>query len=206
MKTKVVLILLKYGAMIAYYFLLVITVIIAGSYVYKIFNEKQDRYLDVDKTGKLFITPDAAGNASYVYSADQVVRYKPKINLYTLGIRLNSPAGYYYMASTLVFLSLGLVILWNFKQVFSAIELNSPFKASVVKRLYLLALVFIVSDLLGFVHYFILHSFINHAVHQPRLQMISERGDGILIGLIMLVIAVVYKRGLEIYEENSLTV
>jgi hypothetical protein len=208
MKVKFILTILKIGAAILFYFLLVITVVVAGRYAISLFDSKPDNYITMhdDNLQSMFVDPAKKETAPFTYSADRDARYMQAKTLYSIDIRPNSATGYYYMVSTLVFLSLGVLILWTFRKIFKEIKLDAPFKYSVVRHLQVLALLFILSEVLGFIHYFILGKLIKHSFQNPYLHQVSEKGDSLLIGLIILIIAVVYKRGLEIYEENSLTV
>jgi len=56
------------------------------------------------------------------------------------------------------------------------------------------------------IHYFIINALIHQSLESPTLQLLTDFGDGIITGLIILVIAMVYQRGVEIEEENNLTV
>jgi hypothetical protein len=208
MKSKIILSVLKIGATILFYFLLLITIVIAGNYILRLANNNPNEYISIKdgKYGNMFIDLDAVNTGSFNYSKDQLVRYKAEKSLYSVDIKQKSVLGYYYMLSTIVFLGLGLLVLWHFKNVFREIKLDKPFKPAVVTHLNVLAAVFIISDLLSFVNYFVLNALITNSIHQPRIKNLAEYGSGILIGLIILIVALVYKRGLEIYEENSLTV
>jgi hypothetical protein len=208
MKIKFILTILKIGAAILFYFLLVITVVVAGRYAFTLIENKPGEYITIqdDNMQSVFTHLNDKATAPYTYSPDHQARYKEKITLYSIDIKPNSVAGYYYMAATLIFLSIGVLILGKFRKVFTEIKLDEPFRATVVKHLQILGYLFILAEILGFIHYFILGKLINNTFHAPALHQVSEKGSGLLIGMIILIIAVVYKRGLEIYEENSLTV
>lgn len=209
MKPQNILSLLKIGVTILFYFLLLITAAITINFIIKLGSGGHDRYFEIQHGDYKNMFIDLSDNnkmPDFRYSADQLVRYRPENYLYSVAVASNSPLGYYTMTATLVFLSLGLIVLWNFKKIFTDVKLNNPFKQPVIKRLNLLAAVFIASDILGIIHYFTLDLLITHSLHTPRLKLMTESGNGILIGLIIIIIAVIYKRGLEAYHENSLTV
>jgi len=63
-----------------------------------------------------------------------------------------------------------------FKKIFSAISIDQPFQPKVVKYLQLLASLFIASELIGFLHYFILGKLINHSTGLAGLHQVSQKG------------------------------
>jgi hypothetical protein len=65
---------------------------------------------------------------------------------------------------------------------------------------------FIASDLFNLLNYFLLNSFIKQSIASPHLKLITKVGDGFIIGLVVWIIAVVYQRGIDLQEENALTV
>lgn len=208
MKVKFILTILKVGATILFYFLLVITILTAGRFVMNVIDDSPNTYITVDDDNlqSVFVNLSQKAPEQFTYSADKQTRYKQKAPIYSVDILPNSATGYYYMASTLLFMSLGVLILGKFRKIFREIRLDAPFKTSVVRHLQILALLFILAEVLGFIHYFILDMLINNSLTNESLHRVSHKGSSLLIGLIILIIAVVYKRGLEIYEENSLTV
>lgn len=205
MKPQIILSFLKRGSLLLFYLLLFGLVIMAGNFVYKIVKNNPDNYIEI-KYDNMFTNFADKNSQAHIYSKDQLIRYKAEKSLYSIEIKPNSTLGYYYILSTLLFISLGLMVLWHFHKIFAEIKLDLPFKTTVVKHLQILAFIFIIADILDFIHYFILDKLINDSIQNQQIHYLTEKGSGILTGLIILIIAVVYKRGLEIYEENSLTV
>lgn len=142
----------------------------------------------------------------FLYSEDSVVGYQQVYNRYTLRIMPDSPAGYFSLLSQLIFMGLGIAILWNFKKIFSELNLNNPFMPAVFRRLKILAFLFVISDVLELINYFVLNSFINQSVKSPDFELITTTGNGIITGLTVWVFAVIYQRGIALQEENALTV
>jgi len=140
------------------------------------------------------------------YSADKLVQYTSIPNRYHLEVEPTSVLGYYSFFSTVVNLLLGIFILWLFKRIFSEANLAEPFKLSIFKRLKMLALVFVISDVFKFANYLIFSRLLHRSISTPEFQYITEIGNGIITGLIIYAIAVIYQRGLSIQEENALTV
>jgi hypothetical protein len=139
-------------------------------------------------------------------SADSLVSYRPIQNHYTVQVEPNSAIGYYAFLTKLIFLALGIGVLWNFKKIFKETNLDHPFKVSITKRLKILAALFIISDVLKFIDYLLFNSFLHQSIASPRFQLLTNVGDGIITGLIIFVISIIYQRGIALQEETALTV
>ncbi|HEX5024934.1 MAG TPA: DUF2975 domain-containing protein [Agriterribacter sp.] len=142
----------------------------------------------------------------YTYATDSVVSYQQVVNRYKVQVSPHSAMGYYSMVMALIFMGLGIAVLWNFKKIFSETNLDDPFKHNIPRRLKILAVLFIVSDVLKLINYFLFNSFLHQSIINPRFQLITDTGSGIITGLIIWIIAVVYHRGIELQQENALTV
>ncbi|HEV7621709.1 MAG TPA: hypothetical protein VGO09_08250, partial [Flavisolibacter sp.] len=95
----------------------------------------------------------------FVYSGDSIVRYQDIKDHYALQVKPRSGIGYYGVIIKLIFMGFGLAVLWNFKGIFKAMNLDHPFKQSIIKRLKILASLFIISDILKFIDYLVFNSF-----------------------------------------------
>jgi hypothetical protein len=140
------------------------------------------------------------------YSKDSIVQYRRVADEYSVQVNPISSIGYFSLVMKLVFMGLGLGVLWNFKKVFTETNLKSPFKGQIIKRLKILAALFIISDLVNLLNYFVFNSFLHQSIASPQFQLLTDVGNGFIIGMIILVIAVVYERGKELEEENALTI
>jgi hypothetical protein len=140
------------------------------------------------------------------YSRDSIVKYQRVADEYSVQVNPISSIGYFSLVMKLVFMGLGLGVLWNFKKVFTETNLKSPFKGQIIKRLKILAALFIISDLVNLLDYFVFNSFLHQSIASPQFQLLTDVGNGFIIGMIILVIAVVYERGKELEEENALTI
>jgi hypothetical protein len=140
------------------------------------------------------------------FSTDSVVSYHAVQNHFKVQITPNSGFGYYAFISGLLFLLLGIAVLWNFKKIFKETNLDHPFKASITRRLKILATIFIVSDVLKILNYIIFNSLLHQSVSSPRFELLTDIGNGIITGLIIFVISIVYERGTTFQEETALTV
>jgi Protein of unknown function (DUF2975) len=146
------------------------------------------------------------GTPEVHYSVDKLVQYTSIPNRYHLEVEPKSVLGYYSFFSTVANLLFGIVILWLFKRIFSEANLAEPFKPSIFKRLQILALLFAVSDVVKFANYLIFNRLLHRSISVPEFQYITEIGNGIITGLVIYAIAIIYQRGLSIQEENALTV
>lgn len=208
MKPKLVYSFLKVMVSVVFYLLIAI----AGVFLFVsllTFSGKQDlkRYQHHDPVYTYEVQSFGPGpaSASYTYSPDSLMRYHGN-SRFTLEVESRSAAGYYSLIGVLIFLGIGICILWNFRQIFREASLEHPFRRSVSRRLRMLAALFIVSDLFNLLNYFLLNSFIKQSIASPHLKLITKVGDGFIIGLVVWIIAVVYQRGIDLQEENALTV
>ena len=208
LKMKIILNLFKAGATIMFYALILFSIVLIWRFADRLINSKPDSYITIndDSMRSTFTSTGQNKLAQYIYSTDKSARYIEKTPTYSVDVKPNTVTGLYYMISSLIFMIFGILILWMFKKIFTEIKIDSPFKASVVRHLQVLASLFIASELLGFIHYFILSRLINKSVELVGVHQIAEKGSSLFIGCMILIIALVYKRGLEIYEENCLTV
>lgn len=196
---------LRVATSFLFYSLIVITVAVIVSSVLKFTGNsigmaKSVFSYEVMAFGTANATPEVH------YSADQLVQYTSIPNRYHLEVVPTSVLGYYSFFSTVVNLLLGIVILWLFKRIFSEANVAEPFKPIIFKRLVILAIVFAVSDVFKFANYLIFSRLLHRSISVPEFQYITEIGNGIVTGLIIYAIAVIYQRGLSIQEENALTV
>jgi hypothetical protein len=205
---KLILTIFKWGAAILCCFLILITLVLVVRFGVALADNGQQSYISLnnDNMRHEFKNTVKTEAERFIYSPDKITRYKLAKPTYTVDIKPNSGIGYYYMLSTLFFVAMGALILRMFWQIFAKISLDAPFNARVVRLLYTAAYLYIVSEVLGWFHYYILGKLINNSMQIEGLHPVDEMGTALLTGLLMLIIAVVYKRGLEIYEENSLTV
>jgi len=142
----------------------------------------------------------------FTYSADSTVRFHTLSDRFTLQIEPQSAIGYYALITKLIFLGLGIAVLWNFKKIFQETNLDHPFRYSIIRRLKILAALFIISDVVKLIDYFLFNSFLHQSIASPNLRLVTDTGNGIVTGLIIWIIAVVYQRGIALQEENALTV
>ena len=207
MKPKFVLSFLRVATTILMWVLVVFTAFLLCISIFNIGKNDKDRKLS-GKNYEYEMRAFGEGQIEqpYLYAADSLVRYRNMTNRYIVEIEPNSAIGYYTLIMKLIFMGLGIAVLWNFKKIFSETSLDDPFKYSITKRLKVLAALFIIADLLKLADYFLFNSFLRQSVTTPHLGLITNTGSGIITGLIIWIIAMVYQKGIVLQEENALTV
>ncbi|MGJ7030537.1 DUF2975 domain-containing protein [Niabella hirudinis] len=118
----------------------------------------------------------------------------------------NTPAGYYLIFTRVLFFLISLSVLWLLLRVLDTINNTSPFHAKITRYLRFLAFLYIGSDLLGLIDYFVMRTFLNQEFPAMRFRPEIDFGDDLITGLIIFVIAFVYARGVQLKEEQQLTI
>jgi hypothetical protein len=207
MKPKFVLSFLSVATRILMWVLIVFTGFLFCFFIYNIVRQVKDKKL----SGKNYVYEmkafgEGQPEQPYVYTADSLVRYHNIADRYTVEIEPNSLIGYYAVSIKLIFMALGIAVLWNFKKIFSETNLDDPFKYAITRRLKVLAVLFITADLLKLTDYFLFGYLLRQSAAVPHLGLITNVGSGIVTGLIVWMIAIVYQKGIVLQEENALTV
>jgi len=140
------------------------------------------------------------------YSTDSLLRYSPVLGRYDLIIEPNSPLGFYSFFSMIVMFGIGISILWLFKKIFDEANVKDIFQESIYKKLVLLALLFVLSDLFRIIDYLVFNKLLSRSISLPKFELFVDVGNGLITGIIIYAIATIYQRGLSIQEENSFTV
>jgi hypothetical protein len=90
--------------------------------------------------------------------------------------------------------------------IFKAIKLERPFTPRIIVLLRRLSLLFIAIDVLNLIHFFIFSRFMHHLLPANEFSLNIEIGRYGITGVIISVIGVIYQRGVELQNENDLTV
>jgi hypothetical protein len=205
MPSKFILAFLRVAVTILFYFMILITLWLVITFFmnvtgYRTIGAKLKYNYEVEAIDRSYNEPQIT------YSKDSLVYYKPLKDHYMLDVKPNSLVGYYAMVIKLISMGFGMAILWNFMKIFKETKLDNPFSHTVTKRLKILAILFIIGDVLKLADYFFFKHLINQSLPSPRFELIAETGDGLITGLIIWIIAIIYQRGIELQEENALTV
>jgi hypothetical protein len=147
-----------------------------------------------------------ASIADATYAFDSVARFEVVTDSYNVYITPRSSQGIYAFVSKLIFLLLAATILWQMVNLFRKRTLSDPFNIDVIRRLKLLAWLFIIGDGLKLVDYFIFNGLARRLFPSQNFQQIMEFGNGIVTGCIIWIVMAVLNRGQQLKEENALTV
>ncbi len=210
MSTKIILYFFKYSTYFLYYCFAIWLFGAVIHEVYKVYKNDLKEYTEIEHinfkriyTNSIELKKDSV----YNFSNDKVIKYQKTESLYSLKVKTFSKIGFYYSIYWLTTLCFITWILWIFKTIFNDINLSSPFKYSIVKKLKLLAFALILYNLKEIANHFILYYLLNQShINLKILELDGFGGGDILTGLIIFIIAIIYQRGVEIYEENTLTV
>ncbi|TWV95152.1 DUF2975 domain-containing protein [Chitinophaga pinensis] len=140
------------------------------------------------------------------YATDSTLSYTAIQNKYTLTAKpLSSLGSYSHVYSALKFV-IWLLILKTLMNIFKTLNPERPFTPAIVVLLKRLSILFVAADILKILHYAVFSRFMDHLIPALKFSLNIEVGSGIITGLIIWIIAVVYQRGLEMQTENELTV
>ena len=208
MKSKWVISTLKLLFSIGFYLMAVVTIcFLVGSVINMI---EKDKPAPVNITGGLtyeVLAFDKSKTLPHItYSPDSSFQYQPSPGKFQLEATRGTALGYYTVFYKFIQLLFATVILWIFRRIFKEIKPDNPFKLNLVKYLKTLAALFITSDLIRIPHYIIFNRFVHRSLPAPRFELLIEIGNGIIIGLIVWVVAIIYQRGVVLQTENDLTV
>jgi hypothetical protein len=208
MATRSLLAFFRIAVTILFYFLAVVTLFFLVNAAFNLSGKHIDTVKLTTKAYSFEVIDfdTKASEQAYRYSSDSLMRYRPVKDHFTVQIEPNSPIGYYSTITTLIFLILGMGVLWTFMKIFKETKLDAPFLYSISGRLKILAALFIVSEVLEIINYFVLNRFLRTFVPGHHFELFTTVGDGLITGLIIWIIALVYQRGIVIQEENALTV
>jgi len=206
MKPQLVFSILRVGTNILYFLMIILTIIVAVTCVLRITG-----VMDLGDHQPVF-THEVKGFGETIpksvvaYSPDKLVSYTTKPENYKLQVGPNSAMGYFSFYNAILNLCIGVSILGLFRKIFRETNLIGSFKQQVYRRLIILALIFAASDVINFINYFIFNSLLKKSISVPHFKLVTDVGNGLVIGLIIYAIAIIYQRGISIQEENELTV
>lgn len=140
-----------------------------------------------------------------IYGTVPTAALEKKQDMYTLHVTSRSPLGIFSFIMTLLGAIAVVAGMGWLRKIFADTTAKEPFRAVNATRIRNIGLLLIVSDLVRLLGYFIFGRMTTpyFALHFERLM---EVGSGFWMGLLLLALAVVYRRGVEIYNENQLTI
>jgi hypothetical protein len=144
----------------------------------------------------------------FSYASDSTIRYYPKIDEYRVQVKANTHLAYYFFLFRLILLSVVITGSWFFLKILNEIKQGNPFNLRSIKYLKIIALVFITRDILEFINNLIFNQFIHASGIQSRFELPTTLtiSNGILLGMSIWILAIIFQRGVELQTENDLTV
>jgi len=192
---------------LGFYVLILLTVYFIVLSVLNIFSDKK---FD-DKNGgglkfEMMVFDSGKPPSTITQTPDGSIVYQQKDNQFSMEARPRSSIGYSTFFFQLLQMLFGLAILYILRKLFRQLRAGDIFKEEAISLLKVLAGVFILSDLVKIVEYIIVNALVRRSISSPHFEMVTTIGNGIFTGMIILVIAFVYQRGVALQEENELTV
>jgi hypothetical protein len=192
---------------IGFYALILIVGFFVVKFVLNIFNEGKT---PGDKKGsglkfEMMAFYSGEPTSATKLSRDGRVSFQQK-NQFSMEVSPRSSIGYSTFCFHLFQMLFGLAILYLLRKLFRQLRAGDIFKEEAIRLLKLLAGVFIVSDLVKIVEYIMVNALVRRSISSPHFALVTTIGNGIITGMIILVIAFVYQRGVALQEEHELTV
>ena len=208
MKPKTLVTILKILSTIGFYLMSLFTLVFIVMAVLNITTKNEAKNESPGK-GLVFKAAELGSSkneGTRYYSVDSVFQYQPVQNEYVLQISPNTSFGYYAIFRNTIHMLLGVVVLWCFMKIFKLVQLEQPFTFRIIKLLKILAGAFIISDIIKMIDYPIFNQLVHQSLSLPRLALLTDIGNGLLTGVIIWIIAIIYQRGVALQTENDLTV
>jgi hypothetical protein len=206
---------------IAYYFVSFICLLVLGFGIFKVassrfVNESPDHSLTSVGLPVEWKTDERkAATKAPVLERVSLIQEKEKGILH---VPIWSAAGGVYLVAQALGLVSAIVLLYLLRKIFTTLNITSPFSASNVRRISAMGFILIAQDLLAFGAELALRSLVKPYVTQLSATNLAkdltfntfEIHLGIegawFLGLILLALAQVYRRGIELQVENDLTI
>lgn len=129
-----------------------------------------------------------------------------QISSYLFRPNPNTPAGYYLFFIRVLYFFISLAILGLLLRALNTISNTAPFHAKITRYLRLLAFIYLASELVGVIDYCVISAILDREFPAMHFRPEMSFGDDLITGLIIFVITFVYARGVQLQEEQQLTV
>ncbi|SDD57339.1 DUF2975 domain-containing protein [Niabella drilacis] len=156
-------------------------------------NAVKVRSLDSEVTGR------GTFNQQHTGSYQQISTYFFRPNF-------NTPAGYYLVFIRALYYLISLSILWLLLRTLDTISNTAFFHTKITRYIRLLAFMYMASDLLGLIDYFVMRAFLHQEFPAMHFRPEINFGEDLITGLIIFVITFIYARGVQLQEEQQLTI
>lgn len=140
-----------------------------------------------------------------IYGSLKNAALEKKEDMYTLRTTSRSPLGIYSYVITLLGAIAVVTGMGWLRKIFQDSSLKEPFREINAVRIRNIGLLLIAADAVRLIGYYIFNRMTN-PYFTPYFQQLMDVGNSFWMGLLLLALAVVYRRGVEIYKENQLTI
>jgi hypothetical protein len=141
-----------------------------------------------------------------IYSRDTLAALDPFPDRFLLKAARNSPIGYFKFFSTVLYLALAVYGAGLLRNIFNSFSGQEPFTVANARRIRNIGFLLIAADLIKIIYYYAFNLMVNQYFAGERIRLVTDVGSGIWLGLIVLSLSIVYRRGVDIYLENKLTI
>ncbi|WP_300603148.1 DUF2975 domain-containing protein [Niabella sp.] len=149
----------------------------------------------------------SSATSPMVTNAGGMAQYKQLDNRYVISVQPDTPAGYYTVFIKTIYMGLGIWILWLFIRILKSINKgDSPFHLKIIRYLRLMALAFILNDIIKILDYLVEGRILQQLFPAMRFQLETEVGNGFITGLIIWVIAFIYTSGVKLQRDQEFTI
>lgn len=142
----------------------------------------------------------------YEYAQDNKAALQVMPNKYLLHVPYQSALGYSNFFMMLFRFAATIYIIWTLKKIFDIISLKEPFVEKSAVLIRRIGWVLIIIDVVKLIYYFVFGKLANSHFENIRIELVTDFGNNIWLGFIILALSIVYKRGVEIHSENQLTI
>lgn len=142
----------------------------------------------------------------YYYAPGRQAALQAVPHKYLLHVPYHSALGYFHAFTALAYAASGFLIIWFLRRIFRSISLKAPFTLTAARLIRNIAIVLIATDFVKGLEYVMFNYFAHQYFQGGKIQLLISVGNGIWLGLIILALSIVYRRGVEIYSENQLTI
>lgn len=109
----------------------------------------------------------------------------------------------------LFLLAIGLLVLYQLRKIFATLAGETPFTGENVRRIRIIGIAVVTGSLLSTIVHFMIGLYISNIVHLPGLELYANFKvdiSGIFLGVVVIILAEVFRYGASLQEEQDLTV
>ncbi|MCF3111328.1 DUF2975 domain-containing protein [Niabella sp. CC-SYL272] len=207
MKSQPAIGMLKVLAYIGFYLLIFFTALFLVKSMLNVAGIKPDFRSGNFRELSLNVRSFGSATSPVITNAGATAKYEQVNSRYVVSVHPNTPAGYYTVFIKTVYMALGIWVLWLFIRVLKSINKGeSPFHLKIIRYLRLMALAFILNDVIKALDYLVEGRILRQLFPAMHFQLETEIGNGLITGLIIWVIAFVYASGVKLQTDQALTI